>query len=207
MQIKLHEHIPGTIQGEGTHTGRYCDFVRIYGCSVGCWFCDTGYSPNKKHGSLIQWSTVEAEEFIDELTTDFIVITGGEPFSWPRLPDFCNLLIANGHEVSVETSGIKWRDIPSKVWVTLSPKEHVKGVKYKTAKTFWDRADEIKIVVSDTDDFYHYYHQYTRQLRKPFFLQPEYSTDISSANLIKGLMTTHPNIRLSSQMHKYLNLP
>ena len=44
--INIHETFQETLQGEGYHTGTACDFIRTYGCPVGCYFCDTGYEPN-----------------------------------------------------------------------------------------------------------------------------------------------------------------
>ena len=81
-----------TLQGEGYFTGTACDFIRTYGCPVGCYFCDTGYaSPDgeyykkqiKKHKKTI-------EELIAELKSDLVVISGGEPFINKNLPELCN---------------------------------------------------------------------------------------------------------------------
>lgn len=41
--IPVHETFQETIQGEGYWSGTPCDFIRLSGCPVGCWFCDTGY--------------------------------------------------------------------------------------------------------------------------------------------------------------------
>ena len=43
MEIYCQETFQDTIQGEGAQVGRPCDFIRLYGCPVGCYFCDTGY--------------------------------------------------------------------------------------------------------------------------------------------------------------------
>ena len=206
MQIKLHEHLVQTIQGEGTHAGRLADFVRVYGCPVGCSWCDTGYSVDNGHGKDIKWDLKEVEEFIDELCSDFIVISGGEPFFWPRLPDFVNLLEAEGFEVAIETSGTKWKPISPKTWITLSPKEHLPEVKLKTDPLFWKRADEIKIIIESRSD-YLYYENELDQLNTPIFLQPEYSIDKVAVRQIRNLMMGNPKIRLSGQLHKYLQLP
>ena len=43
MEIYCQETFQDTIQGEGAQAGRPCDFVRLYGCPGGWFFCDTGY--------------------------------------------------------------------------------------------------------------------------------------------------------------------
>ena len=42
--FNVQETFQSTLQGEGYFSGRVADFIRLYGCPVGCFFCDTGYS-------------------------------------------------------------------------------------------------------------------------------------------------------------------
>ena len=44
MEFNVHETFQDTVQGEGYHAGTPADFIRLYGCPVGCFFCDTGYA-------------------------------------------------------------------------------------------------------------------------------------------------------------------
>ena len=202
--LRVHEFNPGTIQGEGTHAGRPADFLRLYGCPVGCWFCDTGYSAKDKHGKDIQWKALEVEELIGALTTDLVVISGGEPFMDADLPALCQHLIGEGHEVAIETSGAKWRLLPESVWVTLSPKEHI-SPKWPVIPTFWRRANEIKLIISDEADLEFYSPRFNHTT--PIFLQPEFSTHQESVGIIRKHLMKHPRYRLSLQTHKFINVP
>ena len=40
----IHETFQETVQGEGHWVGLPVDFIRLAGCPVGCYFCDTGYA-------------------------------------------------------------------------------------------------------------------------------------------------------------------
>jgi len=41
-KLRIHEYFLETIQGEGFWSGCPADFIRLWGCPVGCSFCDTG---------------------------------------------------------------------------------------------------------------------------------------------------------------------
>ena len=40
IKFNVQETFQSTLQGEGYNSGRVCDFIRLYGCPVGCFFCD-----------------------------------------------------------------------------------------------------------------------------------------------------------------------
>ena len=44
IKLPIHETFQSTVQGEGYWTGCLVDFIRLYGCPVGCPWCDTGYA-------------------------------------------------------------------------------------------------------------------------------------------------------------------
>lgn len=203
-ELRVHEFHPGTIQGEGTHAGRPADFLRLYGCPVGCWFCDTGYSAQEKHGKNIKWHSLAVEDLIGMLTTDLVVITGGEPFMDEDLPPLCQHLISEGHEVAIETSGAKWRLVPEAVWITLSPKEHI-SKKWPVCPAFWRRANEIKLIISAEADLEFYSPRFNHTT--PVFLQPEHSKHEEGVSLIREHLIRHPRHRLSLQTHKFINVP
>ena len=72
MKFNIQETFQNTIQGEGYHSGRPCDFIRLYGCPVGCFFCDTGYaSPDgdyyKKYIFVAEGQSVKKGDVIAKL--------------------------------------------------------------------------------------------------------------------------------------------
>ncbi len=205
----IHELIIGTIQGEGSNTGLAVDFVRLHGCNVGCWFCDTGYSKEKKHGAYIPSQDLTFEEISSQLQSINIVISGGEPMLCSELPEFCEYLIKRGRRIFVETSGTAWKELPPEVWVTLSPKDNVS--KLKTKQIAWDNADEIKFIV-DCDnphkDLTEYYIEKINSNPIPLvYFQPEESS-FKEKNITKilDLLQRIPDAKLSLQTHKILNI-
>ena len=122
MFFKIHEIIKSTVQGEGYNFGIPIDLVRLYGCPVGCWFCDTGYSSNEEFGKNVSFERMNTEQLLNSVSSKNILISGGEPFINKNLNNLCSELIKNGHQPFIETSGANWMDLPKNVWITLSPK-------------------------------------------------------------------------------------
>jgi len=73
--IKISE-IFESIQGEGHYTGYPMLFIRTFGCTRDCDFCDTNYS---KFGEFKEINTDELVEIIKESKLNRICWTGGEP--------------------------------------------------------------------------------------------------------------------------------
>lgn len=96
-----------TIQGEGPYAGRPALFVRLGGCNLRCWFCDTDFESGTLHLS----SRALAQRCIAECKTEgfeaeLIVLTGGEPLRQNLVP-FLEAL--NSYiEVQIETAGTIW---------------------------------------------------------------------------------------------------
>lgn len=99
-----------TLQGEGPHSGIPAVFLRLTGCNLRCWFCDT------------VWSDEEDLHFMPDIIVNriavkmpahckLLVLTGGEPMRqwlapflktlWHTLPDVV---------VQVETAGTLWQE-------------------------------------------------------------------------------------------------
>ena len=207
--MRIHELIIGTIQGEGSNSGLAVDFVRLYGCNVGCWFCDTGYSKENKNGINIPFQDLSFQEISQQLQSTNIVISGGEPMLCKELPEFCEYLIKRGRKIFVETSGTAWKNLPEEVWITLSPKENVS--KLKTKKIAWEKANEFKFIVdcnNPAEDLTDYYIDKINNHPKTLtFLQPEESS-FNGSNIKKILrfLQQIPNAKLSLQTHKILKI-
>ena len=117
----LIETIYETVQGEGTFTGTPCTLIRVWGCPVGCWVCDTGYAKGvlpPKDKVVLDIESINPQRH-------HVVITGGEPMSQRSTASLVQSLIGRGHSVQVETSGVRWAVLDPDTWVTLSPKVHL----------------------------------------------------------------------------------
>lgn len=132
-----------TIQGEGPYAGRAAVFIRLYGCNLRCWFCDTDFddpsSPEVDVSALVS----EVLEMCG--AARLAVITGGEPMR-QNIEPLCRMLFSLGFLVQIETAGTLWVDgIGQFADIVCSPKtpainQHV-----------YDQAVAFKYVISSKD--------------------------------------------------------
>lgn len=201
-EIAIHETFQNTIQGEGFWAGTPVDFIRLAGCPVQCHYCDTGYANG---GEGLPRNVRSFEALIAELRSPKVVISGGEPFIYPQLPDLVKCIEATNRTVFIETSGCFWQPISSSVWITLSPKEHL-NPHYPVVDQMWERASEIKLVI-ETGSELKYYDQYlSLKPQIPVFLQPEWTQRDYTLPLVLELLQQYPDYRLSLQLHKYVGV-
>ena len=96
------DEVFASIQGESTDAGLPCVFVRLFGCNVGCSFCDQPQDPKNR-------TRISIGNLVNKILKyhiDYICITGGEPMlQWNALYPVILELISFGKRVSIETSG------------------------------------------------------------------------------------------------------
>ncbi len=204
LQVKLpiHETFQSTVQGEGYWTGTLVDFIRLAGCPVRCPWCDTGYSNGGKGLPAVSQSIAQ---LLAQLQSPRVVITGGEPFIHPDLPELVEALLACDKQVSIETSGAYWQDVSPLAWITLSPKEHI-SPKYPVQELFWTRSNEIKLVVSTGEEVKFYRNYLPINVEIPVFLQPEWNSKELAIPIVLELLKQNPSYRLSLQTHKFIGV-
>ena len=98
-QLDVVEIFP-TIQGEGPNSGLPATFVRLAGCHLRCYFCDTDFT--SKRTTMTLGGIVS----LIKSNTKLVVLTGGEPMRQNIVP-LCSALAPN-HHVQIETSGSFW---------------------------------------------------------------------------------------------------
>jgi|TARA_R110002020_G_scaffold107276_1_gene249251 organic radical activating enzyme len=206
MEFNIHETFQDTVQGEGFYAGTPADFIRLYGCPVGCFFCDTGYaSPDGDYyKKKLPRKKMSIQDLIDELKSPLVVLTGGEPMIHKNLSSLCEAILKTGRIVSIECSGSYWVDVPDSVYITLSPKEHI-SPKYPVLPIFWKRANEYKLVVYDKSEF-EYYKDRVKNFKGLKYLSPEHESSDSSKHALELLMQ-NKEYKISIQTHKFLGLP
>lgn len=187
-----------TIQGEGSHTGRAAYFIRIGGCDVGCHWCDV-----KESWNALLHPPTNVETIVDNAArfAETVVVTGGEPLTWP-MDALTARLKERGLKVHIETSGAyplsgTWD------WICLSPKKTKLPV-----QEVYDNAHELKMIIHNKHDFLFAEEQAEKVNRDAvLFLQPEWSKKEQMTPLIVDYVMSNPKWRVSLQTHKYLNIP
>lgn len=202
ITIPVHETFQQTIQGEGYWAGTPVDFIRLAGCPVGCPWCDTGYADG---GKGLPRNVRSFDELLAELVSPRVVISGGEPFIYPQLPDLVRVLEDSGRQVSIETSGAFWQDVSDLCWITLSPKEHI-NPRYPVVSPMWRRASEIKLVIDVGDELEFYRCRLAENSTIPVFLQPQWTDIERTLPLVLEKLKQFPGYRLSVQLHKYIGV-
>ncbi len=185
-----------SVQGEGAWTGTNAFFIRLAGCDVGCWFCDTKESWNLRHPPR------EIRDLVAEAIAAnpaIVVITGGEPLMHD-LTVLSHALHDVGLRVHLETSGAHLFSGQFD-WVTLSPK-----VSKPPHESVYAHASELKIVVANSQDLIWAEQQSAKVLAPVIrYLQAEWNTE-GSRDLIFDYVLRHPQWRISVQTHKMLGV-
>lgn len=199
VNFNVQEIIPLTVQGEGLKAGMPCSFIRLFGCPVGCYFCDTGYADGatpKEGFKRLTYSDISSQ-----LLSENVVISGGEPTVNIGIVELIRHLLTDGKLVFIETAGVNWVDELKDCWVTFSPKEKVSPV--KCDPIFWDNANEIKIVIGSPNDLDYYLPRIKG--RQNVLLQPEWGVEKDILPFIIEQSNYH-GFRVSIQTHKHLGV-
>ncbi len=93
-----------TIQGEGPYVGMPAIFLRLHGCHLKCWFCDTEFSNPDDPYVHIDEIVASIDRFSEITKSRLVVITGGEPMRQNIVP-LCKRLRSDGYTVQIETAG------------------------------------------------------------------------------------------------------
>lgn len=93
-----------TLQGEGPFSGESALFIRLAGCNLQCFFCDTDFESSSWKPGLEELLVSVEEELAKAPHTKLIVLTGGEPFRQNITP-LVNCLLEKGLRVQIETAG------------------------------------------------------------------------------------------------------
>ena len=188
-----------SIQGEGFFAGKSSYFLRIGGCDVGCHWCDVKESWDPYLHPFTKVDDIMEE--IKKYSVQIVVITGGEPLMW-NLDYLCECLKRMNISIHLETSGAyKLSGIYD--WICLSPKKTLTPL-----KEIQDIADELKVIISNKDDF-----KWAKNQKKEvnsgckLYLQPEWSKKEKITPKIIDFVAQNSEWTISLQTHKYMNIP
>jgi len=211
-----------SIQGESTHAGMPCVFVRLTGCNLRCSWCDSEYTFSGGHKMNLEEVIQEVEQLSP--SGGLVEITGGEPMLQEReVVPLMQRLLDGGYTVLIETSGERPLE--------RVPKGVVKIVDVKCPNsgepdTFCienlenlNSGDEVKFVLSDRTDYdfareFTARHQIAARVNAVLF-SPAFSKDaggerdtshclLDPRELAEWMLADNVPARLGLQMHKFI---
>ncbi|UCE03360.1 MAG: 7-carboxy-7-deazaguanine synthase QueE [Candidatus Latescibacterota bacterium] len=195
-----------SIQGESSHAGRACIFVRLSGCPLRCNYCDTAYAFDEG-GSMSVDAIVEA---VQVHPTRLVLVTGGEPLAQPAVIGLMQKLLDSGYEVLLETSGaFSIAAVPASVRKILDLKTPDSGEEERNEWTNLELLqphDEVKFVIQSRRDYEwardtvrkHRLHQ-----RVTVLFSPEWGSPIRS-DLARWILDDALPVRYQLQLHKLI---
>src|SRR5687767_10520914 len=127
-----------SIQGESSHVGRPCVFVRLTGCNLRCTWCDSEYTFTG--GERMSLYDVMAR--VKSYGCNLVEVTGGEPLAQAEAFPLIERLCDDGFEVLIETSGsIDITPVDRRAKIILDIKCPGSG---EVEKNRWANLDELR---------------------------------------------------------------
>ena len=196
-----------SIQGESTHAGKPCVFVRLTGCDLRCTWCDTVYAFHEGRKMSVEGVFEEVARYDSPL----VELTGGEPLLQPDVYPLMERLLDSGRTVLLETGGqVDVSRVPDAVVKVMDVKCPGSGESGKNEWSNIDRLssrDEVKFVIKDRTDY-----EYARDVMTRHALDRRCGAVLFSP--VHGVM--HPKdlsewiledrlpVRLQLQVHKHI---
>lgn len=197
-----------SIQGESSHAGRPCAFIRLTGCNLRCSYCDTAYAYDE--GSRLEIDGIERQ--IRSFGCGLVEITGGEPLLQAETPELIRRLLDQNYTVLLETNGsLDIRGIDERCARIVDLKCPSSGESAKNRLenlALLTQNDEVKFVIGDLEDFAYaksiiLTHLSGRNHLKPPLLSPVLGR-IDPEILARWILADHLDVRLQIQLHKVI---
>ena len=211
-----------SLQGESTHAGLPCVFVRLTGCNLRCSWCDSEYT---FHGGR----KMTAEQVMDEVKRlspngGLVEITGGEPMLQERdLLPLMEKLLEDEYRVLLETSGERpLTRVPARVIKIVDvkcPHSGAPGTFLIDNLAALNAIDEVKFVLSDRTDYefareFVGQHNLAERVNAVLF-SPAFRKDATGARdsshclldpqeLAEWMLSDEVPARLGLQLHKFI---
>lgn len=196
-----------SIQGESTHAGRPCVFVRLTACNLRCSWCDTPYAFHEGRRMSI-------EEVLDEVAKygcPTVEITGGEPLLQRDVYPLMSRLLESGYRVLLETGGhMSLADVPAGVRKIMDVKCPGSGEAEHHDWSNMERVgpdDEVKFVIKHRTDY-----EFAKSIVERFDLPGRAGAVLFSPvhdvleprTLAEWVLADRLDVRVQLQVHKYI---
>ena len=195
-----------SIQGESSHAGKPCVFVRLTGCSLRCGYCDTKYA----YAGGVEMSLSEVLSAVNQYPARLVEITGGEPLEQEEVYPLMDALLNNDYRVMLETGGhIPVNRVPGPVIKIID----IKCPDSREAGTVcWENIrlaaphDEFKFVISSRSDYEwsrDVFHEKLQDKPNTVLFSPSHD-ELPLKDLAGWILQDGLPVRLQIQLHKYI---
>jgi 7-carboxy-7-deazaguanine synthase len=197
-----------SIQGESTHAGRPCSFVRLTGCPMRCTWCDSEYTFTGGE----RMSVEDVMQQVRAYGCRLVEVTGGEPLAQREAFGLIKQLCDEGFEVLVETGGyVSTEGLDERAKVILDVKCPASG---EAGRNHWPNlerlradCDEVKFVVAGREDWEYalrVIREYDLEKRAhALLISPVWgATDLKE--LAELVASSGLDVRMQLQLHKYI---
>ena len=208
MSLKINE-IYYSVQGESTHAGRPCIFIRLTYCNLRCSYCDTEYA-------FYDGKDMEITDIMSEIKRwdcNLVEVTGGEPLFQDECIDLLNELVNSNYEVMLETGGsLSISDVPKKVVKIVDFKCPSSGMVKKNLWSIVDDLqahDEVKFVIGNREDFdwaKDKITEYSIDKICTLLFSPTFG-EIDPKLIVEWILAENLPVRMQLQMHKMIWSP
>ena len=208
MSLKINE-IYYSVQGESTHSGCPCIFIRLTYCNLRCSYCDTEYA-------FYDGKDMEITDIISEIKQwdcNLVEVTGGEPLFQDECIDLLNELVNSNYEVMLETGGsLSISDVPKKVVKIVDFKCPSSGMVKKNLWSIVDDLqahDEVKFVIGNREDFdwaKDRITEYSLDKICTLLFSPTFG-EIDPQQIVEWILAENLPVRMQLQMHKMIWSP
>jgi 7-carboxy-7-deazaguanine synthase len=197
-----------SIQGESSHAGRPCSFIRLTGCPMRCVWCDSEYTFTG--GTHVSFDDIFAK--LEGFGCNLVEVTGGEPLAQKAVFPFITELCDRGYEVLIETGGfVSTEVVDARARIILDVKCPASG---EAARNHWpnlDRLrpekDEVKFVIADLGDW-----EFAKETigkydltkrAKEILISPVFGVE-NLQEMAEAVSRSGLPVRLNMQLHKYI---
>ena len=205
MAIKINE-IYYSVQGESTHAGLPCIFIRLTYCNLRCSYCDTEYAFYDGEDMEI----IEIMEKVQQWECKLVEVTGGEPLFQDKCIDLLNELVNQNYEVMLETGGsLSISDVPNEVIKIVDFKCPSSGMEKKILWSIVDNLqphDEVKFVLGNREDLdwaKDRITEYSLDKRCTVLFSPTFG-EMDPQQIVEWILAENLPVRMQMQMHKMI---
>jgi len=197
-----------SIQGESTHAGRPCTFVRLTGCPMRCVWCDSEYTfTGGEHISID-----DVMQQVHSLGCKLVEVTGGEPLAQKEAFALIRRLCDEGFEVLIETGNyVSTAAVDPRAKVILDIKCPASGEEprndWSNLERLRDDVDEVKFVVANEADWLYakrVIQENELETRTHAILISPVWGQIDLRQLANWIAESGLNERMQLELHKYI---